>query len=182
MSVLPLHRPGPRSGSQHWERHVFCKRSENIHLGFLAPSALSEHPSTPIQVHCFYFSIWNGSTLPAVTLQPLHSSAPAHPTTHPPRGLVYNVFRRHCGFSWTWWELGAFSPIENTVQSNIKIIWKESSWFSTPERFCFQTPEYIVCKGRREYIRYVNINIYEINPEVSTLLSLWMPWRLFHGG
>lgn len=131
----------------------------------------------------FYFSILNGSTLPAITLQPPHSSVPAHPTTHPPHALVCNFFRRYCGFSWTWWELGDFGPIENRVQSNIKIIQKESSSdFSSPECFCIQTPEYILCKGKRESIRYVNINIYEINPEVSTLLWLWMSWSLFRGG
>lgn len=42
--------------SHTWEassnRDVFRKRSENTHLGFLAQSALSEHPATPIQVFC----------------------------------------------------------------------------------------------------------------------------------
>lgn len=34
------------------ESCAFCKRNKNIHLGFLAPSCLSEHSATDIQVHC----------------------------------------------------------------------------------------------------------------------------------
>lgn len=79
------------------------------------------------------------------------------------------------GVSWTWWELGAFCPVEKTVQSNINLYEKKKPLrFFTAECLCFETPEYILCKGNKESVRYVNINIYEINPEVSALLWLWM--------
>lgn len=53
----------------------------------------------------FYFSILNGSTLSAITLQPPHSSVPAHHTTHPPHALVCNfledtVVSAELGGSW----------------------------------------------------------------------------------
>lgn len=124
----------------------------------------------------FHFSILKESMFLAITLQPSHSSVPAHPNKHPPHRLIYNFFRSSCSFSWTWWELGAFngSPIENTGHSEIQnqnYMKRKQQRFSTPECFCFQTPEYILYKGKRESIRYVNINIYEINNEVSTLFG-----------
>lgn len=66
-------------------------------------------------------------------------------------------------------------PHGKAVQCNIRLIMKRNKWyFSAPEYCCFQTPEYKLCEGKRETVRYVNINIYEINPEISALLWLWI--------
>lgn len=66
------------------------------------------------------------------------------------------------------WDLSA--PLKTQCNPISELYEKKAAMIFYPRR----VPEYMLCKGKRESVRYVNINIYEINPEVSTLLWLWM--------
>lgn len=85
VSALLLHRPGQLSESQQQESHVVCKRSKNTHLGFLSPPALSDNPTTPIQVRCGGIRRKNlptpGQVEPAPVGELLNTPSPASPAS-----------------------------------------------------------------------------------------------------